>query len=320
MRRIAAFTDVLRSAVARRGAALMAVCNVTPDSFSDGGLYLDAARARARVDELVEEGADIIDIGGESTRPGAPAVPAATQIERVLPVLQYAVTRACVSVDTTSPEVARVCLEAGASIVNDVSCLRDPELASVVARFEAVLVLMHARGTQAEMGGFGAYPDGAYGDVVHDVLVEWDAAARRALALGVLEEGLVMDPGLGFAKNARHSFELLRRTREVVAGTPYPVLVGASRKSFLRIADEKAWAQERVGASVAAALYAARAGAKLLRVHDIVPTRQAIDLYRHLDASGTSPPRALPESATRLPFGEPFVPGATGEGGGPAGA
>jgi dihydropteroate synthase len=268
----------------------MGVCNVTPDSFSDGGLHLAPEAARTRVDELLAEGADIIDVGGESTRPRAEPVPAQVQIGRVLDVVRYAVGRgACVSIDTTTPEVAAACLDAGASVVNDVSCLLDGALARVVAASGAALVLMHARGTQREMPGFSRYPDDAYGDIVRDVCVEWETAAERARSAGVARDAIVMDPGFGFAKNARHSLELLARLGEVVRAVGGPVAVGASRKSFLAVAADAATGTskaesprptERLGASIAAALHAARAGASILRVHDVRATRQAIDLER----------------------------------------
>jgi dihydropteroate synthase len=290
--RQAAFLQVLERARGVRGVALMGVCNVTPDSFSDGGLHLDPAAARARVDALLSEGADVIDIGGESTRPGAPPVAASAQIERILGVIRYAVSRgACVSVDTGSPEVALASLDAGAHAVNDVTCLRDDALAEVVARREAILVLMHSRGRQDEMSGFSQYPDDAYGDVVVDVCAEWESAAALACSMGVAREAILMDPGLGFAKNARHSAELLARIGEVVRAVGVPVAVGASRKSFLTLAtvpgrpggvDPEAPPGERVGASIAAALHATRHGAALLRVHDVRATRQAVDVTRRL--------------------------------------
>jgi dihydropteroate synthase len=267
----------------------MGVCNVTPDSFSDGGRYLEADAARARVDELLAQGADLVDIGGESTRPGAAAVPAREQLGRVLEVVRYAADRgACVTVDTTSPEVAAACLDAGACAVNDVSCLRDPSLAGVAAASGAALVLMHARGTQDQMRGFSQYPDDGYGDVVDDVRREWLAASERATAAGLPREGLVMDPGLGFAKNARQSLELLRRLDELVRSLPVPVAVGASRKSFLTAVDAGAPPGARLGASIAAALSAARDGAAILRVHDVQATRQAIDMGQLL-AAGRKP-------------------------------
>jgi len=276
---------VVESARARRGVALMGVCNVTPDSFSDGGRYLEADAARARVDELLSEGADLVDVGGESTRPRATPVPAREQLRRVLGVVQYAVGRgACVTVDTASPEVAAACLDAGACAVNDVSCLLDPELARVTAASGAAMILMHARGNQQDMGGYSQYPDDAYGDVVADVLAEWEQAAGRAKSQGLGRDALVMDPGLGFMKNARHSLDLLRRTGDLVSRLDVPVAVGASRKSFLATADRDAPPSGRIGASIAAAIHAASAGAAIVRVHDVRATRQAIDLTRTLQA------------------------------------
>jgi len=278
---------VLERARASRGAALMGICNVTPDSFSDGGRHFTPEAARARVDELLAEGADIVDIGGESTRPGAVPVSAADQIGRVLEVVRYAVSRgACVSVDTACAEVAAATLDVGACVVNDVSCLRDEALAGVAAAAGAPLVLMHARGTQEQMGGFGRCPEDAYGDVVQDVCAEWKAAAYRARSRGVRGERLVMDPGFGFAKSARHSAELLSRLAEVVRAVGVPVAVGASRKSFLTAADADAPPGERLGASIAAALLAVRAGAAIVRVHDVRATRQALELTRRMAGRG----------------------------------
>ncbi|HVH42157.1 MAG TPA: dihydropteroate synthase [Labilithrix sp.] len=276
----------MRGAVARRGAALMGICNVTPDSFSDGGRFLDRNAACARVDELISAGADIIDIGGESTRPGSKPVPAREQLERVLPVIRHAAAHgACVSIDTTSAEVAAACLDAGAHAVNDVSLLRDEDLARVVAGSAACLVLSHARAPQEQMRGYGGWPLGAYDDVVVDVVVEWERAAARANELGVDRSALVMDPGLGFSKAARHSFELLRRASQLVARIAekgeVPILFGASRKSFLTLVDPKSAKSDpadRDGASIAAALHAVRAGVHILRVHDVRATRQAIDM------------------------------------------
>lgn len=270
----------LEAAQKRRGVALMGILNTTPDSFSDGGMFQTAELARARIDELVAQGADVIDIGGESTRPGAARVPPALQIERTLPAIRYAAERACVSIDTTSAAVAEAAVAAGASVINDVSLLSDEGLAEVAARTGAALVLSHARGQQEEMRGFSVHPDAAYADVVRDVLADWESAAERARRRGVARGQLVMDPGLGFTKNLRQSRELLRRLGELVAALDVPVLVGASRKSFLTMVDDGAGPKERLGASIAAALVAARAGAAVLRVHDVRETRQAIDLVR----------------------------------------
>lgn len=290
-----AFLRVLDRARSRRGVALMGVCNVTPDSFSDGGRYFEISAARARVDELIAQGADIVDIGGESTRPGAAPVTPPEQIARVLDLVRYATSiGACVSIDTASAEVAEATLEAGACIVNDASCLREQALARVVAARGAALVLMHARGPQEKMRGFSQYPDEGYGDVVCDVLREWGEAAERARSAGVGRDAIAMDPGLGFAKNARQSAELLARLAELVRSVGVPVAVGASRKSFLTIADAEASPTERLGASIAAALHAAREGASILRVHDVRATRQAVDLSRRLEEGAAGARAASP--------------------------
>jgi dihydropteroate synthase len=316
--RRAKFAEVVRASVARRGVAIMGVCNVTPDSFSDGGRYLDRDQARARVDQLIADGADIVDIGGESTRPGSQPVPAAEQIARVLDVVRYAAERTCVSIDTTSPEVAATCLDAGAHAVNDVSLLANPDLARVTAGSGAMLVLSHARAPQAKMGGFGGWPLSAYDDIVRDVLADWERAAELASKLGLPRASLVMDPGLGFSKASRHSFELLRRAREIVAamsgGTEHvrhgdvPVLFGASNKSFLTLVDRGAEPAHRIGASIAAAVHAVRCGVTIVRVHEVRATRQAIDMDVVLaTAAGHAGPDRVP--------GE--TPGVPGERGGP---
>ena len=283
LKRMERFQQVLEGARAQRGVALMGICNVTPDSFSDGGRYFSLEDAKARVRELIEEGADFLDVGGESTRPGAAVVPPAEQLARVLGVVRYAAeVGACVSIDTASPEVAAACLDAGACALNDVSCLRDEELASVCASHGAAMILMHSREPMSELRGFSAYPDDAYEDVVEDVVAEWSAAAARAMARGVPREALVMDPGLGFAKNARQSFELLSGTGTIVDLLDVPVCVGASRKSFL---DRSAKPEGRLGGSISAALFAYRNGADIVRVHDVRMTRQAIEVERRLIGS-----------------------------------
>jgi len=307
--RRAKFAEVVRASVARRGAAIMGVCNVTPDSFSDGGRYLDRDQARARVDQLIAEGADIVDIGGESTRPGSQAVPAAEQLARVLDIVRYAAERTCVSIDTTNPEVAATCLDAGAHAVNDVSLLANPDLARVTAGSGAMLILSHARAPQAKMGGFGGWPLSAYDDIVRDVLADWERAAETASKLGLPRASLVMDPGLGFSKASRHSFELLRRAREIVAAmssdragehghshghADVPVLFGASNKSFLTLVDRGAEPADRTGASIAAAVHAVRCGVKIVRVHEVRATRQAIDMDVVL---ATAPGHAGPDRA-----------------------
>jgi len=296
----------------------MGICNVTPDSFSDGGAYLDRDHACARVDELLAEGADILDIGGESTRPRSRPVPAEEQLARVLEVVRHAVARgACVSIDTTQASVAAACLDAGAQIVNDVSLLgaaTQPDLARVVAGSGAALVLSHARAPQGDMGGYGGWPLSAYDDIVRDVLADWEKAAALAVASGVPRSALVMDPGLGFSKASRHSFELLRRASELVRALDVPVLFGASRKSFLTLVDREAEPRDRLGASLAAALHAVRSGVRILRVHDVRATRQTLDMDVVLGAAGHAdrglgvlgaPPGAQPGTGRlRQPGGE----------------
>jgi len=253
----------------------MGICNVTPDSFSDGGRFFEPHDAASRIDELIAEGADIIDIGGESTRPGSKPVSAKEQLARVLPAIEHAARRgACVSIDTMSPHVAAAALDAGAHAINDVSLLHDEELARVASGSGAALILSHAR---PAVGMRPALHE--YGDVVADVLVDWERAAARAALLGVPRSSLIMDPGLGFSKAARHSLELLRRARVLVDKMgDVPVLFGASRKSFLTLIDKGAEAADRDGASIAAAVHAVHAGVHILRVHSLRATRQAIDL------------------------------------------
>jgi dihydropteroate synthase len=270
---------VIDRAVGERGAALMGVLNVTPDSFFDGGRFLGEEAAVRRVDELLADGADIIDLGAESSRPGAKPVPASTQIGRLGPALERAVAQGALpSVDTTSPEVARWSLDRGAQVINDVSCLADPELARVVADFGVHLVLMHMRGDLGSMRGFSEYPDNAYRDLVEEVLAEWTQARDRAEAAGLERSHILFDPGLGFAKNARQSLELLRRLAEFRrAGAR--VVVGPSRKSFVAALDPVP-PEGRLGGTIAACLVAVARGATVLRVHDVRAVRQALMVVR----------------------------------------
>jgi dihydropteroate synthase len=269
----------LSSTRRERGVVLMGVLNTTPDSFFDGGRYTDASAARAQVDRLAAEGADIIDIGAESSRPGAIPVPPAEQIARMSAALEHAVELGLVvSIDTTSAEVADHALAHGARIVNDVSCLARPELAAVTARHGGTLVLMHCRGSMQEQPGFSVYPDDGYGDVVSDVRAELRDARSRATAQGLPPEHVWFDPGLGFKKNARQSFELLSRLPEL-AREEAPLVVGPSRKSFLAVVDGAPPA-ERLGGTIAACLLAMERGAAVLRVHDVAVVRQALGVAR----------------------------------------
>lgn len=273
----------------RRSPLIMAVVNVTPDSFSDGGRYLDERGWRARIDQARAEGADILDIGGESTRPGSLPVPAEVQIARTHDAVRYALsTGALVSIDTSDPLVASNALSLGACIINDVSCLRDgPALAAVAAQYDAALIVMHAREPMHTMKGFSQYPSRAYTDVVADVAREWSAAAQAALQAGVQAQELWLDPGLGFNKNAQHSLELIRRLPELAA-LGYPLVLGPSRKSFVA-SQVQSEPTRRLGGTIAACLACVRHGARVLRVHDVLETRQALAVARDtglLDAGG----------------------------------
>jgi len=259
----------------------MGVLNVTPDSFSDGGKFatLDAAIEHGL--RLAAEGADLIDIGGESTRPGAPAVSEEEELRRVVPVVRQLARRAGVpvSIDTTKAEVARAALDAGAEVVNDVSGLsRDPRLAAAVAESGAAVCLMHMRGTAADMQSHATYSD-----LLAEVRDELRQAIVRARTAGIRQDRIALDPGLGFAKTAEHNLLLLRRLRELTE-LGRPLVVGASRKSFLGKLSGKPAAERLVG-SVAAAVIAALHGAAIVRVHDVAATREALAV---VDAVRTS--------------------------------
>jgi dihydropteroate synthase len=251
---------------------VMGVLNVTPDSFSDGGRYLDPAAAIARGRELLAQGADLLDLGAESTRPGATAVPAAEQLRRLEPVVAALVSEpgAVLSVDTRSAEVAARALEWGVHVVNDVSALGDPGMAAAVAPSGAGLVLMHMRGTPVTMQG-----DLRYDDVVAEVAVHLRRRMAAAIAAGIAEERIALDPGIGFGKSAEQSLRLLARTDDLAA-IGRPVLVGASRKSFLARLLGDAPADRRLEASLAAATLAAFLGARILRAHDVAETVRAV--------------------------------------------
>ncbi len=237
-------------------------------------VYDVASSAAQRIDQLLADGADLIDIGAESTRPGAAAVAASEQIARLEPALRYALrSGALVSVDTANAAVARYALELGAQLINDVSCLADDDLARACAEHQAPLIVMHSRGPAASMAGFSVYPDAGYQDVVQDVRREWRAARARAVAAGVAAEDVYFDPGLGFAKNAQQSYTLLARLAEFQSEGL--MVVGASRKSFIASVDG-APPEGRLGGSVAACLLAAARGAAVVRVHDVREVRQAL--------------------------------------------
>ena len=253
---------------------VMGIINVTPDSFSDGGVLLDAERAVEAGVRMEAAGADLLDVGGESTRPGAQALSEADERARVLPVIEALVTRVSipVSVDTYKAAVADAALAAGASMVNDISGLRyDPALGGVVARHGAPLVLMHTRGRSHDM-----YQHASYHDLVGEVLDELRESLAFATGAGIPRDRLLIDPGLGFAKEAPHSYELLARLSEF-SELGRPLLVGASRKSFLAKAlGRTIAAAERDWATSAAVAASVLAGAHIVRVHAVAPMVQVV--------------------------------------------
>ncbi|MFE1317133.1 dihydropteroate synthase [Kitasatospora phosalacinea] len=258
--------------------AVMGVVNVTPDSFSDGGMWLDPAKAVAHGLDLVARGADLVDVGGESTRPGAVRVTEAEELRRVVPVVtELARAGVVVSVDTMRAAVAAAAVAAGARVVNDVSGgLADPAMAEVVAATGAPFVVMHWRGQSADMDSLAVYDD-----VVADVVRELSARVEELLAAGVKEEQLILDPGLGFAKTGAHNWALLGRL-DALTALGRPVLVAASRKRFLGTllanpeTGELRPARQRDDATAAVSVLSARAGAWAVRVHDVSGTADAV--------------------------------------------
>jgi dihydropteroate synthase len=268
---------------------VMGVLNVTPDSFSDGGQFLSADHAQARAEEMIAEGADIIDIGGESTRPaGAQTVSVEDELERVVPVIERLAKSSTVpiSIDTTKASVARAALDAGAEIVNDISGLRfDPALADEAARYHAGLVLMHSRGDLKTMHRL---------EPVADIFAEVEASLRRSVAeaqkRGVECGSIALDPGIGFSKSFEQNLLLIAKLdRFAQAFAEFPILVGTSRKSFLGRLLDDAPAHERLHATMATVTAAVLRGADILRVHDVkaaVETVRVADALKHVIARG----------------------------------
>ena len=256
----------------------MAILNVTPDSFSNGGAYAYAAQAIAAGRAMAEAGADIVDVGGESTRPGAAAVPPGEEIRRILPVVRgLAEAGLRVSIDTRNAATMEAALDAGAAIVNDVSALtHDPAAAPLVAAHGCPVVLMHMRGTPGTMMGHAQYAD-----VAAEVAAELAARMAAAEAAGIARAAICLDPGFGFAKRAEHSVALLRRLPELAA-LGRPLLVGVSRKGFIgRLSGEERPAA-RLGGSLAAGLFAVSRGAAILRVHNVSESIAALKVWRAL--------------------------------------
>jgi dihydropteroate synthase len=270
---------------------VMGILNVTPDSFADGGLHHEPGLAIEAAMGMVAEGADIIDVGGESTRPGAGVVSADEEMRRVLPVIRgiRARTETIISIDTYKASVAEAAIEAGASIVNDISGLAyDPDLASVAAAGQAGLVLMHMRGHSSDM-----YAHARYEDLAGEVASELRGSLDRALRAGVPREAIMLDPGVGFAKRPEHSFGVLARLDDpALAALDRPWLVGPSRKSFLRAALGDRPPVERDWGTAAAVAAAVLIGAHLVRVHavkEMVQVVRVADKIRALRAGHASP-------------------------------
>ncbi len=263
-----------RTIVNDRIPRVMGIVNVTPDSFSDGGRFLDVDAALAHARRLIAEGADMLDVGGESTRPGAIPVSESDEVARVTPLIAAIRAESTIpmSIDTMKPGVARAAAAVGATMWNDVTALSwSAESLETAAKLGCEVVLMHMRGEPRTMQA-----DPRYEDVVAEVGAYLTARAEAAMGAGVAREKIWLDPGLGFGKRAEHSLELLRSLDRIVA-LGFPVLVGPSRKSSIRaIAGDRSEADQRLGGSIAASLASARAGAAAVRVHDVAETRQAL--------------------------------------------
>ncbi|MFQ5479665.1 MAG: dihydropteroate synthase [Thermodesulfobacteriota bacterium] len=266
-----------------RSTVIMGILNITPDSFSDGGDYVEPSKAVTRAVQMLSEGADWIDVGGESSRPGASPVTASEEAGRIMPVIKTLIKEGVtISVDTTKSYVAGLALEEGASIINDISAFSmDPEMAALCARFKAFCVLMHKRGTPATMQS-----DTEYANLSDEVYSYLESRIKYAVERGVERERIMIDPGIGFGKSARGNLELIR-------SIPYfkklgcPLLLGVSRKSFIGAVTGEADG-ERLSGSLAAATAAVLKGADVLRVHDVRETKKAV-LMAEAISGGASP-------------------------------
>lgn len=262
---------------------IMGVINITPDSFSDGGDFLDAAQAVSHARRLVAEGADIIDLGGESSRPGSLPVSLEEERRRVLPVLEKVVQlQVPVSVDTTKPDLMREVLASGASMINDITALRSAGAVDAIAGSNAAVCLMHMQGEPHNMQLAPAYKD-----VVSEVSAFLSERARCLLDRGVSASRIVLDPGFGFGKTDQQNVRLLHALSAIGAGR-FAVMAGLSRKSQLGRMTGRKDAKTRLGSSIAAALAAVRNGASILRVHDVADTRDALMVWQAFENSATS--------------------------------
>jgi dihydropteroate synthase len=274
---------------------VMGILNITPDSFSDGGLRLDPDRAVADGLHMIDEGADVLDVGGESTRPGAVPLPADEEMRRVLPVVERLAAdgRVPISIDTYKAVVAREAVRRGATIVNDISgLLYDPSLGAAAAETGAALVLMHTRGRSHTM-----YEHAVYRNVIDEVSAELLAAIERAATAGVNRQSIIIDPGFGFAKRPEHSMELLAGL-EGLAALDRPILSGPSRKSFLKAALGDRMPPDREWGTAAAVTASVLAGAHIVRVHGV---REMVDVVRVADAIRDASLRTAISTSTRAP-------------------
>ncbi len=264
------------------GCLIMGVLNVTPDSFSDGGQFLDAERAVAHGLEMVSQGAAIVDVGGESTRPGAASVPPAEQVRRVVPVIESLtrLTKVPISIDTCDAEVARAALAAGASILNDISALADDDMARLAAESQVPVVLMHMQGTPRTMQA-----DPHYEDVVGEVLDFLVGRARRAESFGIPGERIWIDPGIGFGKTIEHNLLLIKHIGRFVA-TGCRVLVGPSRKRFIGAITGREKPADRVFGTAATVALCATAGVSIVRVHDVAAMQDVLRVVRAVQECG----------------------------------
>ncbi|HDR04233.1 MAG TPA: dihydropteroate synthase [Candidatus Marinimicrobia bacterium] len=259
---------------------IMGILNVTPDSFSDGGKYNQVGAAVARAKAMIQEGADIIDIGGESSRPGSSPVSSSEELKRVIPALKALSNELeCISIDTVKPEVAEAALDIGAAIINDISGLRQaPEMADIAAKYKAGYILMHIQGTPRTM-----QLNPQYGNLLDEILLWLKESVHTALQSGLKRENLVVDPGIGFGKTVAHNLFLIQQMQAFRSlGTA--VMLGASRKSFIQKLSA-AEVDRRLGGSIAALLSAWRNGAHIFRVHDVFESRQALQIAHAIEAA-----------------------------------
>lgn len=260
----------LQTLLTKKHHLIMGVVNVTPDSFSDGGRYNTISQAKTHVNQLIAEGVDILDIGGESTRPGSKSVDVNEELFRVMPVIEYAISQDIpVSIDTTKPKVMQAAIDAGVSLINDINALQTPGAVEVVVSRHVMVCLMHKQGQPDTMQDA---PE--YNDVISDVMVFLKQRTAAAVSAGIAAARIIIDPGFGFGKTLKHNLTLLHHLDQFLPMN-FPVLVGISRKSMLGAITGN-HVDDRKYASIAAALIAANKGARILRVHDVKATRDAV--------------------------------------------